>query len=627
MHNSNEDMEFNNELLDQIIKSAESLKAIAMKNRKLYNSFLFLLSLLMCPQQLNAQKLKDFQEAMKTPRESGKGYVLSKRYNDVKVRKVASENGFKIVGLNYKGCAMFVPLDEYDTYKFEVDGYDYMNYFTQGLARAHDLQKSVSYDVITSLNHYVAISESERVNKDLKGTDFKTKGKAYFFEDDHFVLYDNVFWTGGVKNGMIDGRGDGFVVRKDKSDENEYRSISGEFKNGFPKGNVIYARGLPEVKKGWGSSYLTVSKETVEVGDMCESLAKYKIASQRNSFYGYVDNQGKIVIRPSYKEAKDFVNGLAYVIPEKIEVKIDKTGRVVAISENAKMSFDDMVSMKERYPHLAQSIEPIASKYVEGQLSYSEFVKAEKAFPNLSDKIYPRKLSIYKSDCKRLQEIYQIVQVSANEKKANKDGSQFVDNFISQYIYNDKFDPDKIETLALDLSDYYSVCDAMNVSVRSTYFEYNGRVPYFYSHGDRDKYTLSHAKDICSRSASSKFNNFFTFVSPSIISNYNEITQKLSRDHRIYDAAYSEYQAEEKRKEAERQEKLALLKSIDATTVYMYVKRQDDNWSEGRFFDSDTNYTDHKEVVFVDIEDKGKTFVSILYKKKGIKNMVLWWRK
>ena len=51
----------------------------------------------------------------------------------------------------------------------------------------------------------------------------------------------------------------------------------------------------------------------------------------------------------SYKEAKDFFNGLAYVIPEKIEVKIDKTGRVVAISENAKMSFDDMVSINGTY--------------------------------------------------------------------------------------------------------------------------------------------------------------------------------------------------------------------------------------------------------------------------------------
>lgn len=87
--------------------------------------------------QTIAQKLKDFQEAMKTPREFGKGYILTKRYKDEKVRQFASENGFKVVGVNYKGFVMFVPLDEYDTYKFEINGYDYINSLHARICQVH----------------------------------------------------------------------------------------------------------------------------------------------------------------------------------------------------------------------------------------------------------------------------------------------------------------------------------------------------------------------------------------------------------------------------------------------------------------------------------------------------------
>lgn len=590
---------------------------ITMKETMFYYSIL--LALLFAPHNITAQKLKDFQEAMKIPREYGKGYVLAKRFNDEKVRKVASENGFKIIGMNYKGCAMFVPLNEYDTYKFESDGSDYVNYFNQGFARAQELtKKKLSFSVLDNLRGYVAISKNDRVNKDLIGTDFKSKGNAYLFEDEIFIPFENVIWTGEVKNGMIDGKGDGFIVRKNKSNENEYRSFSGEFNKGFPKGKVIYARGLPEVKTGWFASYFQVSKEIVEVGDICDGLAKYRKVNQRNPLYGYIDYKGNIVISPSYKNAKDFSNGIAYVTPENTEVKIDKTGHVIALSENAIIPFDEMVKLKKEYPHLAKSVESVASKYIEKQLSYQELVKVEEEFPNLKEKIYPRKLSIYKNDCKKLQEIYQAIQTSANENKTNNQGYQFVKDFVNQYSNNGTFDPDKKMPLANELTDYYSVCQAMNISVRNTYFDNSSRKPHFYTQGNSDQYTLSHAKDICSRTVNSRFKSFYTFAKSGVVSKYNDITTKLERDRKRYDAAYSRYQEEERQLEAARNAKRAKLSSIDENSVFMYIKKIDEKWSEGRVIDTDTNYKDHKDVVFYDIENNNNTIYGTVYKyRKG----------
>jgi len=565
--------------------------------------------------QTIAQKLKDFQEAMKTPREFGKGYILTKRYKDEKVRQFASENGFKVVGVNYKGFVMFVPLDEYDTYKFEINGYDYINSFTQGYARSMDLGASVSTSVKHDLEHYVAISESERVNKNLRGIDFKARGSAYLYGNDRFFKFDQVFWTGEVKNGMIDGRGDGFVVTKNEAGENVYHSFSGGFKNGLPYGDVIIARGFPNDGRGW-NSYFKVSKEKIEVGHISDGLAKYRIftGSSRNiPLYGYVDERGNITIKPSYKEAKDFNNGIAYVTPDKTEVKIDKTGRVFGLSENAKMSFDEMIKMKEQYPQLLVSIEAHASKYVEEELSFNELVRVEKVFPNLSQKITPYKLTIYKKDYQQLQKVYQAVLVSANANKADKQGSQFVSTFIRQYS---SYDPDQKVSMARELAAYYTVCDAMEISVRNSYWNHDSYNPSFYYDGNEHKSTLSKAKEICSSAANSKFKGFYTFALPGIKAKFDDISYKLARDSHEYESAYSQYLAEKRMKEAEYENKRAQLENINETSVFLYVKRQDENWSGGRFFDTDDNYDDTKKVIFVEIDNPSSTFTGVIHKRR-----------
>lgn len=577
-----------------------------MKNRKLKSSFLLMSLLLLVPQELSAQNLKDFQEAMKIPREPGRGYVMTKRFKDEKLRRVASENRFKIVGMNYKGYAMFVPLDELDAYTFEINGIDNLHYFTQGYARAMDLNAIIDHRIKSGLEHYIAIGESERVNKNLKGTDFKNRGSFYFYENEIFVKYDNAFWTGEVNNGMIDGRGDGFVVIKNKDGQNEYRSFSGGFKNGIPNGPVVFALGIPQNGTLF-NSYLKTHKETVEVGNICEGLAKYKIVRKRGPYYGYIDAQGKIIINPNYKDAKDFSNGIAYVTPDKTEVKIDKTGRVVAVSENARLSFDEMVKMKNQYPHLAPSIETNASKYVEGKLSYNELVQVEKEFPSLAQKIAPRKLAIYRDDCKQLEDIYLEAQASANEKKANKKGESFVNTFLNQYAYNTTFDPDNKKPIAIELDDYYMVCKAMEISIRDRYWESTKEEPIFFSYGNDHKKWLYSAKEICGRSSNSKFKSFYAYAAPDVKSKYDVISNKLERDTRAYNAAYATYQAKQKKKQA-------LLKEIDDTSVFRYVEDDSQEWSGGRVIDSNTNYDDHKTVVFKEIDDKYSYFSVTVHK-------------
>lgn len=581
-------------------------------------SFLAISLLAMLPLQMKAQKLKDFQEAMKTKREFGKGYVLSKRYKDEKVRQAASENGFKIVGVNFQGHAMFVPLEEYETYKFENDGYDHIHNFNQGYSRSVELKNTVTPTVKANLEGYVAIRGDERVNRNLKGTDFKLRGDAYLYENDHFVKFEKTFWTGELNNGLITGRGDGFIVLKNEKGENIYRSFSGNFKDGLPNGKVIIARGFPDNGQGW-RGYMSVSKDVLEVGNLCEGLAKYVIYNNgRKKLYGYIDDHGNIIISPTFKEANDFLNGVAYVTPENTEVKIDKKGNVIALSENAKMSFDEMLYMRKKYPHLASSIEIEASKYIKKDLTYEELQKVESEFPNLKMEIAPLKYAIYKSDCQQLQTIYQKALAAANAKESDMQGNYFVRRFINRYTSND---PDKKMTLARELSDYYIVCEAKEIKVKRSYWHMSGNVPKFDSDGYTQQSKLLQANDILSsNSINTKFRSFYTDVLVSIKTNYKDITYKLDRDEHEYKRARGNYESEKQQEQAKREVKSALLEVINESSVFKYVVSQDENWSGGRIFDTDTNYDDHKTIKFIEIDNKNITFKTTIHKvRRGSK--------
>ena len=114
------------------------------------------------------------------------------------------------------------------------------------------------------------ISEEYRQNKNLKGSDFKSVGAAWIMDrypdlnddrlrrKDKFLYCNDIKWTGTIKNGLLDGAGDGYVIINTNHGDECY-SISGVFENGIIK-NAIISRGW-ERESTWfkEKDYSTVS--------------------------------------------------------------------------------------------------------------------------------------------------------------------------------------------------------------------------------------------------------------------------------------------------------------------------------------------------------------------------------
>ena len=64
-----------------------------------------------------------------------------------------------------------------------------------------------------------------------------------------------------------------------------------------------------------------------KINHFSEDLASFQ--EVKNGSFGFIDLNGKVVIKPRFKKVKDFKNGLALVQDEKFRMYIDKKGRVI----------------------------------------------------------------------------------------------------------------------------------------------------------------------------------------------------------------------------------------------------------------------------------------------------------
>lgn len=296
-------------------------------------------------QQADAQSKKDFETAMQTPRGFAEGYRIDRiaRVLDFgKCREKAEKYGYVITPSQVG--VYFIPQSEYDAWMNEAC-------FAQGPARGMDAIKkdpSASRKGAEKLLSNFGIEKKHWVNRNLKGSDFKSTGAVYYLDGDKLVRYDNAKWTGEVKNGLIDGEGDGFVVVTDANQEKVYRSFSGSFKDGLPHGDVTYALMSP-LWDPWNFIFAHKEGVCLQMDDFHDGMAKYRhfgwyYASGDNDEkrydknFGFISQTGQIAIGPAYSEVKrDFANGKATVTLKGLDIVINKKGEFQSIAEDAKV--------------------------------------------------------------------------------------------------------------------------------------------------------------------------------------------------------------------------------------------------------------------------------------------------
>ena len=476
---------------------------------------------------------------------------------------------------------------------------------TKEIGRFGDVATTIkTWDFIPRSEYTLYLGEN--LNSGTRAADYKQKGTVFLTDISQSQLkvnqYDNVAWTGQLKNNRIDGKGCGIY----KEDDKRFWAFEGNFSEGIPQGELKVILYTPQDKEQRYNEKFSHNYQST-CGQKSEGMTTVKFKDR----YGFINSDGVLVAQPKYREVKDFKDGVAYVTEDKVELKIDKTGTVVALSENAKLTFDDMLKMRKDFPQLATPVEKYASTWAENSSrSQDELADVAKEFPNLKTKIDGLKRQLYEKDCAKLENAYtKAVEAGANSMR-DLSGADVTNNFISVYTKH-SYDPNGKMPMAKKLKNYQEVCNALNLNLHSQYWT-DGYRPSFSSDASSHENMISNAISICRDTVQSDFGTFYFQSMSPLQDKLSRLKDQVAYDRKAYDRSYARYQAEEARKEAERRAEEArkeakrrqvreVLDNMSGSRIYAYIV-EEGKWSEGRFLDSDDDFTDHKTIEFRDIE-------------------------
>lgn len=565
----------------------EHYKQTAMNSRIIIAALLLLFSL-----GSTAQK-KLFEEALQRGREPGKLYVMTNSKNTFlkqeDVEKYALSKGYVISKVTYKGynrfgksvqsvsTVAFIPRDEVSDYAYEALCKDPAIPMTRLSKKGSGYYYFNMQDAGGYFSHFL-----DDINRDR-----------------YFYLADNIAWSGELANGMLNGPGVGFA----DFGKGWYVWFKGTYDHGFPTGDIDY-HWMTVVWSAALSDSSQQDKVSSHVGKMSDSAVSFLV----NGCYGFADNNGNTLIKPIYQGVKsDFHNGIANVVIDKYEIRVNKQGGIVGLSENTHYSTDDLINIHNKYPELSSVTEAELMKFVKRpDANFDDMMKVESAVSGLKSQIAPLKQAYYHGDAVRLQAIYDNTVASAKNQQKDFSGSGFAKEFNERYRNHYKYDPEQKTPLCDQLFQYYEVCRNLGVKAE-TYYKPSKSYPKFDGSGYKQLERVDKAIKVCENNMNSPFSTFYAYAKPILSSNYAEIDNQVRIDRQRYNADV----------EAIQKAFRAKLKSINTSNIDNYVVKHDSDWSKGRFKDTDENHEDHIHYWFKDINPEldyeGTTFMVTIY--------------
>lgn len=228
-------------------------------------------------------------------------------------------------------------------------------YVTKTVSRFGDVVNSVFkfFFIPKSLFSHYVFEWCDRSS--FKGSQLKSKGIAYFYdpEANQFISLRNALWTGDIVDGYVNGHGAGICQKDDQF----FYYFTGTFQRGFPIGKATYRYVDTDDNIAWGYSPREKTPSgrngngapfrEVEVGKMSEGMAAFRYldnggvsGGSPSKNFGYIDQNGYVIIKPSYQEASPFNGGRAAVKNDKgEEVYIDKAGQMIDYTQGQKNIF------------------------------------------------------------------------------------------------------------------------------------------------------------------------------------------------------------------------------------------------------------------------------------------------
>jgi len=141
-------------------------------------------------------------------------------------------------------------------------------------------------------------------------------------------------------------------------------------------------------------------------------------------------------------------------------------------------SYADLCLFRERFPNRKQMVQQKYESLANGEISktvtFEDIMKVVGRYPDLSHLTAPRKLTIYRQDCQKLQNIH--TKALADSKNTNYSYlpiDDFPKEFVSLYSERYQYDPDSRLPLARELRSYFAICTALNFSPHSYSFDHD----------------------------------------------------------------------------------------------------------------------------------------------------------
>jgi len=309
-----------------------------MKKVSLFVGLLIFAFLLMFTQQTYAQKQKKFDEAVAKGWIESKGYAYEDRVEGEskreKFKQKALEMGFMVhyFGVDYVYVYKISEKEKLDLdIEYEKRGREYETFRT-GIKLSGSHFKNVG-TAFAFFVQYANIQESGGYN------DFR-----------HLQICNDVKWSGNLKNGKLEGNGDGFCKIKKENDTYSC-AFSGTFHDGFiEKASVWYYRDPNKIQK-----------YEVEILPFSEGMSfmKDKTYGDEKWYYSLIDTNGNVIstlfCRPFSKLTdvkQNYINGKAVVTMNGMDVVINKKGEIIGIGDNTTTVTGEVFSQQSSYGNM-----------------------------------------------------------------------------------------------------------------------------------------------------------------------------------------------------------------------------------------------------------------------------------
>ena len=335
----------------------------------------------------------------------------------------------------------------------------------KNITRFGDVDKTVAtfeFLPMTEYQNYVF----DNLMAHYKATDLKTQGSAFFYsgnKDDMLAKKDNVYWSGTATNGKISGTGEGVYV-----EGSNYYSFNGTFQEGLPIGKLTLRKYTPSSKSYYFSKG-SLQNFNYTSGILSEGMLSVQFGNQ----YGFVDTNGRTVVKPIYSEVKPFSGGTAIVTSENIRMKIDKTGKVTGLDKGQSLTIDQLASLAKSQPSLKKEIGEQLKSHLSKEKNIGGVMKIEKQFS--SDYIgyfNEYKWKFYNNDSEKVKSYYQqMLQSIAQNGKGLNGSTTMPDKLISFPVEYADFDPNNMIVKAECVMQYLKLCICMDEPYYSSLFK------------------------------------------------------------------------------------------------------------------------------------------------------------